>query len=373
MLRTLCTIAMLACSDRAAVDGPVPVITLGVQTVASGLASPVFLTAPAGDPRLFIVDQPGRIRIVKSGVMLPTPFLDITAKVGYGGERGLLSIAFHPSYAANGYFYAYFTDLSGNIQVERYRVTANADLADPASAKTVISIPHPTNDNHNGGLLRFGLDGMLYLGTGDGGSGGDPPGNGQNRNVLLGKLLRLDVDGGDPYRIPSDNPFIGSGRGEIWAYGLRNPWRYAFDKATSLLYIADVGQNLYEEVNVAPANQAGLNYGWRTMEGLHCYNASSCTQTGLMLPVLEYDHSDGCSITGGAVYRGTAIPEIAGRYFYSDYCSGWLKSFRYAGQALEKQTWSVGDVGGVQSFGEDSAGELYVLSANGRVYRIVKQ
>jgi hypothetical protein len=347
-------------------------VTLRALPVVTGLANPVYLTAPAGDPRLFVVELPGRIRIVKNGQLVATPFLDITDQVSTGSERGFLSIAFHPSYATNGFFYTYYTDLSGDIQIERYHVDTDPDRADATSRKTILSISHSTYDNHNGGLLRFGPDGMLYLGVGDGGGSGDPFGSGQSRGTLLGKVLRIDVDHGDPYAIPSDNPFQGE-RGEIWAYGLRNPWRYAFDWTAGLLYIADVGQNTYEEVDVAPASQGGLNYGWSKMEGLHCF-VSSCDQSGLVLPVIEYTHADGCSITGGAVYRGSAIPQIAGRFFYSDYCSGWLKSFRYVGGiATEQKTWDVGSLGMVISFGEDATGELYVLSANGTVYRVTKQ
>ncbi|HMC55254.1 MAG TPA: PQQ-dependent sugar dehydrogenase, partial [Gemmatimonadaceae bacterium] len=222
--------------------------------------------------------------------------------------------------------------------------------------------------------IVFGPDGMLYIGMGDGGSGGDPQGNGQNLATLLGKLLRIDVDGGSPYAVPSTNPFVGqaNARGEIWALGLRNPWRWSFDREAGQLYIGDVGQNAWEEVDVVAVNRAGVNYGWVTMEATHCYNATSCNQTGLELPVLEYDHGQGCSITGGFVYRGTAIPGIRGHYFYSDYCTGFLRSFRYAGgAATDQKTWSVGDPGSVLSFGEDSQGELYVLSASGTVYRLV--
>ncbi len=349
-------------------------VNLGIQSVVTGMASPVYLAAPAGDSRLFIVEQGGRIRIVKGGQLLTTPFLDITDLVQSGGERGLLSVAFHPQYGTNGYFYVYYTDASGDIRIERYHVGPNPDVADAGSAMLILTIDHATYSNHNGGLLRFGPDGMLYAGTGDGGASGDPNGNGQNQDVLLAKLLRLDVDHGDPYAVPPDNPFVSSGRGEVWAYGLRNPWRYAFDRVTGLLYIADVGQNIYEEVNVMPASTAGVNYGWKTMEGRHCYQASTCNQAGLTLPVVEYDHDSGCSITGGAVYRGWAIPEIAGLYFYSDYCSGWLRSFRYAnGLVTDQKTWSVGSLGMVVSFGEDGNGELYILSASGSVYKIIRK
>ncbi|MDP2480339.1 MAG: PQQ-dependent sugar dehydrogenase [Candidatus Palauibacterales bacterium] len=341
--------------------------------VVSGLSSPVWLTAPPGDPRLFVVEQRGTIRIVKDGSLLPEPFLDLRPAVASGGERGLLGLAFHPDYASNGRFYVDYTDPQGDTRVVAYRVSASdPDRADPASGDTILAVDQPYS-NHNGGLVTFGPDGMLYVGLGDGGSGGDPRGNGQNRGTLLGAILRLDVDGGSPYRIPPDNPFVGQAgfRGEIWAWGLRNPWRYSFDPASGLLYIADVGQNDWEEVDAVSATTGGLNYGWNVMEGRHCYGSSSCDGQGLVQPILEYGHDQGCSITGGFVYRGSAMPDLQGTYFYSDYCSGWLRSLRYDGTAVgEERSWDVGSLGQVLSFGEDAAGELYVLSANGTVYRL---
>lgn len=371
----------LACGSDGTVtppDGGSGDVTLRAQQVVEGLSSPVYLTAPSGDPRLFIVEQPGRIRIVKNGALLPTPFLDITSRVVSGGERGFLSMAFDPAYATTGRFYVYYTGAQGDIFVDRFTASSNADVANTTSDR-VITIQHRANSNHNGGLLLFGQDGMLYLGTGDGGGAGDVPNNAQNIDVLLGKILRLDVST-LPYTIPPSNPFVGrAGADEIWAYGLRNPWRYAFDAPTDgtspKLYIADVGQGAREEVNVVDASAAGRNYGWRLMEGTRCYNPSSgCNQTGLTLPVVEYDHGRGCSITGGFVYRGAAIPEVRGHYFYSDYCSGFLHSFRLSGAAAtDQREWSVGNLGGVTSFGVDAAGELYILSSNGRVYGLVKQ
>ena len=366
--------ALAACLGNVPGGPPLPgeTGTLELQLVASGLSSPLYLTTPAGDPRLFIVEQEGRIRIVKNGQLPATPFLDITGSVGAGGERGLLSVAFHPSYATNGYFYVDYTDNNGDTRIERYTVGPNPDIADVASAKLILFIAQPYS-NHNGGLVTFGPDGMLYIGMGDGGSGGDPQNRAQNPDSLLGKLLRIDVDHGDPYAIPAGNPFATSGGApEIWALGLRNQWRFAFDRAAGLLYIADVGQDLWEEVSVAPAGQGGLNYGWRIMEGLHCFNPTSCSSTGLVQPVVEYSHANGCSITGGFVYRGTRAPSLVGQYFYSDYCSGWMRSFSYANGAVTGQTsWSLNvSLGNVLSFGEDSAGELYVLSAGGGVYRI---
>jgi glucose/arabinose dehydrogenase len=348
---------------------------LRIEPVASGLSNPLFLTAPDSDSRLFIVEQPGRIRIVENGNLLSTPFLDLNGQISSGGERGLLGLAFHPSYASNGYFYVYFTAPNGDITITRYTASANPNVADSGSSHLILTVDHSSRSNHNGGMLAFGTDGKLYIGTGDGGGGGDPDENGQDPGTLLGKLLRLDVDAGDPYAIPPDNPFVGTAgaRGEIWAMGLRNPWRWAFDRTAGHLYIADVGQNAWEEINVVSATAAGVNYGWDVMEGQHCYEPSSgCTQSGLTLPVAEYSHADGCSITGGFAYRGAAMPSLQGTYFYADYCSGWVRSFRYANNAAtEPRDWDFGNLGNILSFGEDAVGELYVLSANGTVNRIV--
>ncbi|HEX6966613.1 MAG TPA: PQQ-dependent sugar dehydrogenase [Gemmatimonadaceae bacterium] len=363
-------------SESTQPNPPPPPGTLHVEPVVTGLDLPLYLTAPAGDARLFIVEKTGRVRIVENGALISTPFLDLHDSVSSGGEQGLLSVAFHPRYASNGFFYVDYTDRSGNTRVVRYAVSAsNPDVADPSSAHLILTVAQPF-PNHNGGLLLFGPDDKLYIGLGDGGSEGDPQGNGENLGTLLGKILRVDVDASGPYAIPPDNPFVGraGARGEIWAYGLRNPWRFSFDRTSGRLYIADVGQGMWEEVDVAPASQGGQNYGWNIMEGMHCYNASSCNEQGLTLPVLEYSHADGCSITGGFVYRGTRIPGIVGRYFYADYCSGFLRSFLYDGSTVSEQTtWDVGDLGHVQSFGEDASGELYMLSANGTVYRIAPQ
>ena len=356
-------------------------LAIRLQEVASGLDAPIFLTAPPGDSRLFILERPGRIRVLQNGNLLGTPFLDIRPLTTTSGERGLLSLAFHPQYASNGYFFIYYTNLAGDIVIERRQVSAgNANVADPLSALTILTIPHPTFNTHYGGLLSFGPDGYLTAGTGDGGSAGDPPGNAQNTNVLLGKLLRLDVNAStvaQPYAIPPGNPFAtAGGRAEIWAYGLRNPWRYAFDVPAQLLYIADVGQANWEEVDVRPVGQAGNNYGWNIMEGLHCYNSASCNQAGLVLPAIEYGHdtAGGCSITGGYVYRGTALPELAGQYLYSDYCSGWLKSFSYGnGTASAVTDWGITNVGNILSFGQDAQNELYMLSGTGKVYQIVRK
>ena len=370
----LAVLAISACSPETDPE-PTPDgnVSLTLDQVATGLTGPVYVTSPPGDSRLFIVEQPGRIRIVQNGQLLPTPFLDIISRVGSGGERGMLSLAFHPQYSTNGFLYVYFTATNGEIRIERFTATGNT--ANPATSKLILSVPHPRG-NHNGGLALFGPDGMLYLGLGDGGGGGDPDLNGQNENTLLGALLRIDVNSGDPYGIPAGNPFIGrnDARPEVWATGLRNPWRFAFDAQGGNLYIADVGQGELEEVNVVGATRAGVNYGWNIMEGTSCYNASTCNKQGLELPVLEYRHlGNACSVTGGFVYRGTAIPEIAGHYFYGDYCAGFVKSFKFQnGSATEERTWEFGNIGNVLSFGQDSAGELYITSGNGTVYRIAK-
>ena len=352
--------------------GNPPTTQLQLELVATGLNAPVYLTAPPDDSRLFVVEQGGRIRIIEDGQVRGTPFLDIGGLVTAGGEQGLLSLAFHPEYAGNGYFYVNYTDLTGDTRVVRYTVSGNPSLADAASAKPILAVSQPYA-NHNGGLVTFGPDGMLYIGMGDGGNAGDPSNHGQNRNTLLGALLRIDVDSGDPYAIPPDNPFAdqAGARGEIWAYGLRNPWRFSFDAPGGMLYVADVGQSAWEEVNAVATTAAGVNYGWRLMEGTHCFNPSvNCNQTGLELPVLEYGHSQGCSVTGGYVYRGSALAGVTGHYFFADYCSGWVRSFRLAnGEATDQVSWDTGSVGRITSFGLDASGELYVLTDEGTVYR----
>lgn len=346
--------------------------TIRLEQVGDRFRNPVHLASPPGDPRLFVVEQAGRIRIVKNGASLPAPFLDIVDRVRSGGEQGLLSLAFHPDYDTNGFFYVNFTDRLGDTRVERFTASSNPDMADAGSARLILGIDQPYA-NHNGGHLMFGPDRMLWIGTGDGGSGGDPHGHGQNTQSLLGKMLRIDVNSGDPYGIPADNPFARGtgGRREVWAYGLRNPWRFAFDQPSGRLYIADVGQNELEEIHVEQAATPGLNYGWKIMEGDRCFRSSGCNRQGLRIPQVTYDHAGGaCSVTGGFVYRGRAIPAIAGHYFYSDYCAGWLRSFRFDnGRVSDRREWTVDDLGSVVSFGIDAAGELYILSQNGRVMR----
>jgi glucose/arabinose dehydrogenase len=293
-------------------------------TLASGLEQPVHAIAPAGDVRLFIVEQN-------------------------------------------------YTDGRGDTRVARFRVSGDPDVADASSERLVLRVEQPYS-NHNGGHIVFAPDGKLWIGMGDGGAGGDPHGHGQNRGSLLGKMLRVDVDRGEPYAVPSDNPFLGrlGARNEIWAIGLRTPWRFAFDRVTGLLYIADVGQNRLEEVHVASASAAGLNYGWNVLEGTASYRHAPVQASEMTPPALEYDHAQGCSVTGGVVYRGRALPALAGTYLFSDYCRGWLRGFRFEnGRARDLREWDVGDLGSVTSFGEDAQGEVIVLNHEGRVMKLV--
>lgn len=356
-------------------DGILPTL----QLVAGGLAQPVFVTSPPGDSsRVFVVLQGGPIRIIRNDTLLPGSFLDLTGHVSRGSEQGVLGMAFHPHYATNGLFFVHFTNHAGDTRIVRYRVSAaDPAHADPAVADTIFRQAQPY-ENHNGGMLLFGPDGYLYIGMGDGGSAGDPHNHGQTMTSLLGKMLRVDVDGAPPYAIPPSNPFVGqtTPRAEIWASGLRNPWRFSFDRATGALFIADVGQGEREEINIQPAaSPGGQNYGWRLMEGLICF-VPGCSPAGLTLPALEYTHADGCSVTGGYVYRGRAVPIMAGHYFYADYCRGWVRSFRVTGgMPTDHRDWSayVAPGGPISSFGEDARGELYIVEhgANGAVYRIV--
>jgi hypothetical protein len=373
--------SLLACgSSTAPAPGDLP---LALATVASGLDFPLDLASPPGDSRLFVVEKGGRIRILRDGAPAGTDFLDLRGRVSGGSEQGLLGIAFDPAYATTGRFVVNYTDVNGDTRISAFQVSANPDVADPSSESVLLSVDQPFA-NHNGGQLAFGPDGYLYIGLGDGGDEGDPFGNGQSLGTLLGKLLRLDLNGAAPYAVPPDNPFAATGpstRGEIWSWGLRNPWRFSFDRATGDLYIGDVGQGAHEEIDVSTAADGpgrGLNFGWNRMEGAHCYPPAAgdaCDQSGLTPPALSYDHPDGCSVTGGYVYRGTAIPSLAGTYFYSDFCGGWVRSFRFAGgRATHQREWPELRPGGqVTSLGQDAAGELYLLTSEGGVYRIVER
>jgi len=344
--------------------------------VASGFDQPLFVTAAPGDAsRLFVVEQTGRIRIVKDGALQPQPFLNLAGSVSCCGERGLLGLAFHPDYQRNGRFYVDYTNRAGDTRVVEYRVSSNPDRARPGGR--VILAVHQPFANHNGGMLAFGPDGKLYVGLGDGGSGGDPFGNGQSPRTLLGKILRIDVDrrtGSRPYGIPPDNPFVGRAgvRPEIDVLGVRNPWRFSFDRRTRDLWIGDVGQGTTEEVDVlTPARARGANLGWNRFEGRGRFSNTRLTIGHLVQPVAQYSHAVGCSITGGYVYRGTAVPALAGRYLYADYCSGRIWSMR-AGRrpgGVREITGAVGGAKqGITSFGQDNAGEVYLVAGD-TVYR----
>jgi glucose/arabinose dehydrogenase len=343
------------------------------QVVAGGLDSPTGLTnAGDGSGRLFVLEQPGRIRIIKDGKLLATPFLDITDRVGMNGsEQGLLGLAFHPDYQNNAFFYVDYTDAKANTVVARFTVSADADVADRSTAKVLFNVRQPF-PNHKGGQLNFGPDGYLYIGLGDGGSQGDPHMNGQNLNTLLAKILRVDVDHGDPYKVPPDNPFAnGGGWPEIWAYGLRNPWRFNFDKANGDLYIADVGQSNYEEIDYLSAGSpGGENYGWNYREGFHPYQGTPPDGLKLVDPIWEYDHSQGCAVVGGAVYRGLNLPAWDGVYVYGDYCSGKVWGLkRGADGAWQNQLLFETDTS-ISSFGLDETGEIYLVNLKGTIFRL---
>jgi glucose/arabinose dehydrogenase len=349
-------------------------VTAAWYPVASGLDNPVGLaSANDGSGRLFIVEKTGRIRVLQGGNVLPESFLDISDRVGSSGsEQGLLGMAFHPRYTENGYFYVNFTNNNGNTVIARFQASdPAANTADPGTETDLLHVQQPY-PNHNGGEVTFGPDGMLYLGLGDGGSGGDPQGNGQSTDTLLGKILRIDVDQGDLYAIPPDNPFAqGGGKGEIFAYGLRNPWRFSFDRSNGDLWIADVGQNSWEEIDYLPAGSPpGANFGWNYREGLHNYQGNPPARLKLVDPVAEYGHDQGCSVTGGYVYRGAALPAWQGVYLFGDYCSGivWGLSPRDNGGWRMTQLFETGV--NISSFGEDEAGELYLVALSGEIYRM---
>jgi glucose/arabinose dehydrogenase len=346
---------------------------VALQLVAGGVPNLVDIQSDGSSGRLFLVCQQGEIRIFNGSEVQATPFLDLSTSVSSGGERGLLGLAFHPDYAANGFFFVFYTNTVGNIVIARYQVSADANVANAASGTILLTVQQQFA-THNGGQLRFGPDGFLYVGLGD---GGDTPQNAQDLNALLGKLLRLDVDSGEPYAIPPDNPFVGTpgARGEIWALGLRNPWRFSFDRQTGDLFIADVGQLLWEEVDMQPAaGGGGRNYGWRLMEGRHCYQPSSgCNDGTLILPVVEYAHALGCSITGGFRYRGTALTGYTGTYFFGDLCNGIISGATVDTQGAWHVTQLLDTAHTITTFGEDAAGELYVANygSSGQVYRLV--
>ncbi|WP_428068103.1 PQQ-dependent sugar dehydrogenase [Chryseobacterium gambrini] len=345
--------------------------SITLEEFATGFTAHVEITN-ANDSRMFVVQQNGIIKILQSnGTINSTNFLNISSKITYGGERGLLGLAFHPQYPTNGYFFVYYNDTGGNITVARYtRSSANPDVADPATEKIVLNLPKPF-DNHNGGSIHFAPDGYLWVVTGDGGSGGDPNNNAQNKNSLLGKLLRLDINSTGAYNIPPGNPFVGvDGADEVWAYGLRNAWKFNFDTVSGNVMIADVGQGQIEEINRMPLTQAGINYGWRCYEGNNTYNTAGCTaQSTMTFPVAAYDHSGGkCSITGGYVYRGTQFPALQGRYFFADYCSTQIGSLN----SDDSITWTPAFSGNnFSTFGVNNQNELFVAAVNsGKIFRI---
>jgi glucose/arabinose dehydrogenase len=339
------------------------------REIASGFTRPLDLQH-AGDERIFVVEQRGLIWILSEGNVLPEPFLDIRDRVNDGAnEQGLLGLAFHPAYSENGHFFLNYTQADDSTVIARFSTSEDPNRADPASEVRILSFDQPYR-NHNGGGLAFGLDGRLYIGTGDGGSANDPQENGQNLNSLLGKLLRLDVDSEQPYAIPEDNPLLGAGaRAEIWAYGLRNPFRFSFDSANGDLYIGDVGQNAWEEIDFQPGTSSGgENYGWNIREGAHPF-AGQQTE-GLTDPVAEYGHNQGCSVTGGYVVRNTELPEWNGVYLYGDYCTGLVWGLLRA----EDGTWQnqlLFETGlNISSFGLDSDGNVYIVDHGGGIFRL---
>ena len=387
----LVTCALLGAS---AVRAQTPLTTV---RVADGLESPCWVGAPPGDdPRLFVLEQhASRVRVVEDGVLLPAPFLDLKEKTSVGGERGLLGMAFHPDYATNGFFFLVYTNEAtpiGNTVLARYQVSAtDPNAADPGSELVLLEVVQPFM-THQGGGLQFGpLDGYLYVGLGDGGAGFDPFCSAQNPGKFLGKLLRLDVDGGTPYAVPPDNPFVGGAGGhlpEIWSIGFRNPWRFSFDRLTGDLYLGDVGQNDFEEINYEPALAGGRNYGWRIMEGHQCNGVDvclmgACDDPSYTQPLHVYPNSGTpeCAVIGGFVYRGCAIPDLQGHYFFADYCGNRVWSFRVVAGLLtdfQERTFELAPGGGLQlnsivSFGEDARGELYLVDQGGELFQIVPQ
>jgi glucose/arabinose dehydrogenase len=352
--------------------------TLGLEVVVEGLERPVqFVDANDGSGRFFVVEQVGTIRILRDGELAAEPFLDIADLVSRGSEQGLLSMALHPEFSENGVFFIDYTDTDGDTQIERWTTLAgDPDRADPDSVETLLTVDQPY-PNHNGGLLLFGPDGYLYVGLGDGGSGGDPEGHAQDLSTLLGSILRIDVnapDGDLPYGIPEENPLVGEedARPEIWVWGLRNPWRFSFDRETGDLYIGDVGQGSYEEISIFPAGSDRRNFGWDIMEGPECYAEPSCDGSGLEMPIFAYTQEvGGCSVIGGYVYRGEAVPALRGVYLLADYCSGllWGVGRGDNGEWLASAPMETGTR--ISSFGEDAAGELYVVDLGGAVSKVV--
>jgi glucose/arabinose dehydrogenase len=351
---------------------------LRLESLTGDVRQPTVITTPVGDDRLFVVERFGVILWMDANRELQdTPFLDLTDRVLAGGiEQGLLGLAFHPDYANNGRFFVYYTDQGGRRQVSEFqRSVSDPNIASPDTERVLIELEQPpdaTDIRHYAGQLAFGPDGYLYIAMGDGADSRD---QGQDPNTMFGAVSRIDVDGTDPYGIPPENPFVdGGGAPEVWAYGLRNPWRFSIDPVDGLIYIADVGHADQEEVNVLPIAEGGFNLGWSDVEGTRCFHVQDCDLANYTAPAITYTHEEGCSVTGGYVYRGAAIPELTGTYFYSDWCSQWIRSFKFAGGAVtEEQDWSeqLGQLGQVNTFGIDSAGELYLGTHEGIVARLV--
>ena len=348
-------------------------VSLDLEAVAEGFEAPLGVThAGDGSGRLFVVEQTGSIHILSDGEVLDEPFLDVGESIVAGGEQGLLGLAFHPAHRRNGRFFINYTDVNGDTVVAEVQTSNDPNIADAGSVTPLLQIDQPFA-NHNGGHLAFGPDGYLYIATGDGGSAGDPEGNGQNTDALLGKLLRVDVDSGDPYGIPEDNPFAGGGGApEVWAYGLRNPWRFSFDTETDELWIADVGQGDFEEINKSRPDRGGLNYGWNVMEGRECFEGGDCDPDDTVLPISGYTHDSGCSVTGGYVYRGTESPALTGGYIFGDYCSGAIWGIDARTRNFTDPVELMQSGLSISSFGLDEDGELYLTDLNGgRVLQVV--
>ena len=375
-MRRMAIAAVLACAAcKGFFNNDIPHGVADLSRVGN-FDQPVYVAVIPGDTaRLFVVEQAGIVRELRHDSIQTRPLLNLTGRIASGGERGLLCIAFDPQFATNGRFFVYFTDHNGDLRIVRYNVSSDRDSTDEATADTILAIPHPGQANHNGGQLQFGPDNMLWIGTGDGGGSGDPSGNSQNKHALLGKLLRLDVSGASGYTIPAGNPGVNdtSFAPEVWAYGLRNPWRFSFDRQTGDLYIGDVGENNYEEVDLAPAavqRGPGANYGWNIMEGKHCL-VDGCTQAGIP-PVVEYAHSPNvCSVTGGYVYRGSAIPGLDGHYFFADFCAGTVKSINWPSVIVGDWSSQLSPGASISSFGQDNKGELYITQLGGPVWKLV--
>ena len=346
------------------------------QPIVSDLKRPVGLANAAdGSGRLFIVEQKGILRTLQNGELLAEPFLDIRDRVGANAsEQGLLGLAFHPRYRENGLFYVNYTDRQGDTIIARFSVSADSPRADPASEVRLLKIVQPY-DNHNGGSLAFGPDGFLYLGLGDGGAGGDPHHNGQSLDTLLGKILRLDVDHGSPYAIPADNPFAnGGGLPEIWAFGLRNPWRFSFDRLSGDMYIGDVGQGDWEEIDFLPTGTpGGVNFGWNYREGFHSFEGEPPARLNLTEPLAEYDHDQGCSVTGGVVYRGQSLAAWQGVYLYGDFCSGRVWGLLPTADGSWQNMLLFETDAHISSFGEDEAGESYLVDYGGTLYQLARK